>query len=362
MTTNLGAYDISSLLAARNQTMKEIGEEAVSRALQADLDAHNMLVLDMVRDLCEFSTDAVRVWGGNSKSNMFEVDEYGAAPSQKNIPGYNVGFPMRLFQHPVNFTKKFLLTAPVSEIAQAQVNAEIAHKRQIELEVQKAVFKSSNFTFTDRLVDNVSLSVKRFLNKDSQPIPNGAAGQAFTASTHTHYQSTGTAAWADFNNLISNVAEHGHSAGIKLCINRANKDAYVALWNTTNTRYTPVMPAQLINPMMVSSAGVGVPSIPLELGTIDNKLVGLLNDGTEVWIKSWIPENYAFVYASRDVRKPLVYRQRNVTSLQGLRLAAEFDEHPLLTRFYEAEFGVGVWERSNGAVLYTGNDTWADGA
>lgn len=354
MTTNVGTYDISQLLAARSSTAKQMGVEAVTAALRADLAAHNVIVREMVEDLCEVSTDALRVWGGGSIADMFEVDEYGTAPAQKNLPGYNVGFPLSLFQFPVNFTRKFLESAPVSEIAQAQIGAEIAHKRMIEKKIRLAIFDDTNYNFRDINVDNVSLPVKRFLNADGTDIPNGEAGQTFTASTHTHYLSTGTAALADFTGLVNTVVEHGHGNTIKLFINKSNEAAYEALWSTT---FHALQPSYLINANFAAASGV--PTVPLDITKSDNRMIGFLG-AAEVWVKSWMPANYAFAFAAGDSRKPLVLRQRNVETLQGLRLAAEFELYPLLTKFYEAEFGIGVWTRSNGAVLYTGNDTWAD--
>jgi hypothetical protein len=53
-----------------------------------------------------------------------------------------------------------------------------------------------------------------------------------------------------------------------------------------------------------------------------------------------------------DARKGLAFRQRSATSLQGLRLAATIGSFPLHTEYQVAEFGIGAWERTNGAVLF----------
>ncbi len=58
--------------------------------------------------------------------------------------------------------------------------------------------------------------------------------------------------------------------------------------------------------------------------------------------------------------KPLAFRQREAASLQGLRIAAQLDTHPLYAQYMEAEFGVGVWTRTNGAVLYFGGASYTD--
>jgi hypothetical protein len=83
-------------------------------------------------------------------------------------------------------------------------------------------------------------------------------------------------------------------------------------------------------------------------------------DGAEVWVKSWAIDNYPFVWDAADPNKPLAYRQRAQTALQGLRIAAENEDYPLYARFIEAEFGFSVWTRTNGAVHKTDNATWAD--
>jgi hypothetical protein len=46
--------------------------------------------------------------------------------------------------------------------------------------------------------------------------------------------------------------------------------------------------------------------------------------------------------------------------MQGLRVAALNNDYPLLAKDMEAEFGIAVWTRTNGAVLYDANATYAD--
>jgi hypothetical protein len=41
-----------------------------------------------------------------------------------------------------------------------------------------------------------------------------------------------------------------------------------------------------------------------------------------------------------------------------LTLMAEDERHPLRARAWEAEYGFGVWTRTNGAVLYTGGTSY----
>lgn len=351
MTTyNEGTHDISALIAAKKSTMKDIGYDTVRQILQADLDAHNQIVREMLGDMCEFSSDALRWIGASSTNDAWEVDEYGRAPAQITPDGYECGFPLRMFQVRADMTRKFLETATVDEIAKKQLDAETAHRKSIERQIKKAIFGKTNYSYRDHLVDNVSLPVKRFLNGDGAAVAHGPNGETFTGASIQHYQSTGTATVADFQSLVENVVEHGHGDRVCLYINRdfeATMKAY--------SGFDDLIPVYLTN----IAASSGVPERRLDETRLDNRQIGYLR-GAEVWTKPWIPSGYHFCFSAGDARKPLLFRQRSAESLQGLRLAAEFDTHPLQAQLWEWEFGVGVWTRSNGAVLYTGNDTWAD--
>jgi hypothetical protein len=50
-------------------------------------------------------------------------------------------------------------------------------------------------------------------------------------------------------------------------------------------------------------------------------------------------------------RKPLAMRTRSAIP-GGLELAAENETFPLRARQLVREYGISVWERTNGAVLY----------
>jgi hypothetical protein len=97
----------------------------------------------------------------------------------------------------------------------------------------------------------------------------------------------------------------------------------------------------------------------LDISRLDNRAIGIF-EGAEIQVKPWAIANYVFAWDAADPNKPLAYRQRTATALQGLRIAAENGDYPLYARQMEAEFGVGVWTRTNGSVLYFANATYAD--
>jgi hypothetical protein len=344
-----GTYSIADLLKVRFSSAKELGLDTIAATLQADLAVHNQIVTELVSEMCEVGTDARRVYGGSNTAEMTEVDEFGRAPSQKNVGGVECGFPLKLFQYNLGWTRKFLENATVGDLVQGQLDAQKAHMVQIRKEIQYASLRAVNFNFTDHLVDNVVLPVKRFLNADSAAIPDGPNGETFAGASHDHYTDVTPLAVADITGLVDTVVEHGHGNYVKLCISRTDEAAFRALSGFV----------AYVDPRLNLGAASNQPEKRLDVSRLDNRAIGILG-GAEVWVKPWMVANYAMVYDAGDSRKPLYFRQRLASAMQGLRLAAEFDSHPLQAQVMEAEFGIGVWTRTNGAVHYSGNNTWAD--
>src|SRR4026207_1425754 len=131
MPTNTGTYDISSLLDITFQSVASFGLDTIAKALQADLDAWNQVVTEMISDMAEVTTDRPRVYGTSVGGDMQEVDEYGRAPTQRAAPGDTVGFPVRLFQYNLGWTAKYLQVATPSDLATQQLAGEKAHWRAI---------------------------------------------------------------------------------------------------------------------------------------------------------------------------------------------------------------------------------------
>jgi hypothetical protein len=54
---------------------------------------------------------------------------------------------------------------------------------------------------------------------------------------------------------------------------------------------------------------------------------------------------------------PLALRERNPGG-SGLQIAADDESYPLRANTLEAEFGVSVYTRTNGVVLFAGDSTY----
>lgn len=348
MATATGTLDISKLKAARFQSAAEYGLDTIQQVLEADIEAHNDIVTEMVQDMCELTTDRQDIYGTSAEGEMVEVDEYGRAPTQESAPGSTVAYPLRLFQFNLGWTDKWLKAHTPAEMAEQVLGAEAAHLRAITREIKKAIYPSANYTFRDHLIDKVDLGVKRLVNADSADIPNGPNGEIFDGATHTHYVGEASLTAAFLKAIINDVIEHGHGAAVRVAINKTDETAVRAL-----TGFTAYPDPRIIY------RNSDTPGETLDISRLDNRAIGIF-EGAEIWVKSWAIANYTFAWDAGSPNKPLKFRQRNTASLQGLRIAALNSAYPMYAQFMEAEYGIGVWTRTNGAVLYFANATYAD--
>ncbi len=351
MPTATGTHDINTLLATRHQTVAQFGEDTVLEVLRRDTAAHNLLTQDMLSDLSTPTTDRLRRAGTSFTGEMIETDEYGRAPTQKNVPGQTVGFPLRKYQYPLGWTRDFLTKATPADLAQGQLAAQKAHRIRVLDEAKKALYLATNYTFQDFFVDKVDLGVKRLVNADGAGIPDGPTGKQFDGSTHTHYTArVSTLDVSDIDSLIENVTEHGHTRGIKLVINLNNLAAISSL-----SEFTPLTGA-----LVIPGSASDRTTLTLDVNApADNRIVGVWAGNYPVWVKPWAVSNYVLCYAAGEEAKPLCERY-DVDYGRGLQMPATIDLYPLRIDYNVVYTGFGVWTRTNGAILYIGGTTWAD--
>jgi hypothetical protein len=350
MAPNVGTYTIDSLLEVQFSSVNDFGFNTVVEVLQTDLAAHNRVVTEMISEMAEVTTGTQGVYGTGATGEMQEVDEFGRAETQVVAPGSTVAFPLRLFQYPIGWTDKYMQAATPADLARAQLAAETAHMKAIRRDIKRAFFYSSNYTWIDFLIDKVSYGVKRLVNADSASIPDAPDGSTFDAATHTHYVGSATLTTTAVTAAINNLIEHGHGSKVMIAVNHANAAAMVAL--TGFVKAQPVYIQQLANTL-------SMPGQRTDMANQYNRLLGYY-ESAEVWVKPWAIANYLVVWDGGTTQKPLAFRQRTATSLQGLRIAAELPAYPLFARYFEAEFGVAVKTRTNGVVLEFDNASYGD--
>lgn len=348
--TNTGSYSIDDLMAQRFASAADFGLDTINKVLQADLDYYNAEVTEQLRILAEPVTEQQRIYGTSAMVDMVEIDEFGAAPSKKNLTGVTCGFPLRLFSSSLGWTSKYLEIATPAEITAQYLQVRKGHAAKMTNEIKKAIFNNANYTFVDKLTNGVSLGVKRFINADSSVIPNSPAGVSFDGTSHTHYLArVSTLANSDIDALVNTVTEHGNTQGLMIVIALADKAAISAL-----TGFKKLSSPELIYNATDSTVA------KIDMGDLENQMVGLWNETIPVWVKPWAVANYVLCVASGASEKVLAFRQRPQTALQGLRIVAEINDYPLISKSMESEYGFGVWNRLAGAVLYTGGTTWAN--
>lgn len=341
MAPIVGTYTLADLLAVRFQSVNQFGIDTLVEVLQQDLATHNAIIQEMMTEFAMMTTDTQGVYGTGSSGEMVEVDEFGRSETQKPAPGSTVAWPLRLFQYGAGWTRKYMEVATPADLAQRQLDAEKAHLKVIRRDIKRAIFGPTNYTYNDYLINNVALAIKRFVNADSAGIPDAPDGSTFTASTHTHYDANATLTTTVVDNAITDLIEHGHGGRVMIAINYANAAAFAAL-----TGFVPALP----NYVQVPAYNITTPATRTDLGNQYNRLVGYYG-AAEVWVKPWAIAGYFFVWDAAAAGKPVAFRQRNSTTLQGLQLAAKLEAYPLYAEYFEAEFGVGVFTRTNGVVV-----------
>lgn len=349
MAPTTGTYTLADLLAVRFQSVNAFGINTVVDALRNDLAAHNQIVADMMRDLAMTTTDTQGVYGTGSGGEMVEVDEYGRSQTQKSQPGSTVAFPLRKFQYAAGWTLDFLEEATPADLAQRQLDAEKAHVKAVRRDLKRAIYGATNYTWNDFLVNNVALGVKRFVNADSAAIPDAPDGSTFTASSHTHYDGASSLTAAVVTAAITDLIEHGHGGKVMIAINYADATAFSAL-----TGFIPAIATYIDIPATSASVPMGRANLADQY----NRLLGYFG-AAEVWVKPWAIANYLFVWDAASSNKPLAFREPINAAKRGLYLAATLNTYPFNADYYEAKYGVGVFTRTNGVVVYFANSTYA---
>lgn len=352
-----GILEITDLLAVDNRTVLDFGIERVQAAIQAELAAHNAQMLEMVSFLARPTQERSGTYGVPQSGELLEVDQYGRAPTQKTGGAAGIHYPLRKYQFNLGWTANFAKLMTPADMALQTQNAQRAHRVGVIREIKRALFPPTNYEFTDFLIDNYELQIKRLLNGDGDVVPSGPNGETFDGSTHSHYNAID---WDDadeeqrnvaLRGLVNDVVEHGHGSRPILVIARGDEDRIAA-----TSEFEPYKPVQIVSGSLEDRA-----SGTLQTGNLYNRAIGVLRtSGAEVWVKPWGVQGYVLTtdVGAPTEEKPLAFRQRPQTAAQGLQVVAMIDAHPLVAEYMEAEFGFGVHQRTNGAVLYLGGDTY----
>ncbi|MEO1631120.1 MAG: hypothetical protein AAFU38_10100 [Bacteroidota bacterium] len=345
-----GSYSFDDLLVNRFQTVGEFGLDTIQPVLAAELAAHNAVMEEMLAGLAETTSDVERIYGSAVGGQMLDADEFAVGQTQKVAPGAEVAFPLKKKIFDLGWTNEYFLKATVADMAIMQQNAQIAHRQEVIKEMRRAIYGSSNFSFRDRFGRvKKTLTIKRFLNADGDPIPAGPNGEVYDGATETHYTAEASLTAAGLTAAVDNVALKASDASeVKIAINKANEAAVKGLAGFE----------AYVDQRLLIGPDNNDPR-QLVISTPTNRPIGLFA-GAEVWVKPWAEAGYAFVFDMGAPEKPLVHRVDDSAALRGLYIAAELPDHPLYAETMEARFGFGVYNRRAGALHYFAGGSYAD--
>lgn len=341
-----GTHTLADLRSNRFQSVADYGLDTIDPIIRADLAAYNRITADAMMELADITTDRQRIYGTSAVVELMEEgDEFDPGVARKPpTTGVTVGFPLRKYPYAIGWTNDYFLSATPADVAETVLAAQQSYTRTLLRDVKRALFGATNVTFRDRFaIPIVDLAVKALVNADSADIPSGPNGEAFTGSSHTHYDFLDGAVptQAAMLSAQTDVMEHGHVNDLRQYINLAAEETVRGF-----ARFVP-----FADPRIVYRTA-DTPSQNLDIENDGgNRAIGLLGSAV-VWVKPWVPAGYVFTFAAGDPRKPLVYRQHPVAPLQGMRIAARLNDYPLIADQMESYFGIGVWNRTNGHVLY----------
>jgi len=324
-------------------TVLEYGEDLLAASIEADMTAHQLQTRDMVSALCDISTDQLRRYGGADYLPLARLDQFGRADAMKVNAGATVGFPLNRNGRSLQWSATWFAEHSPNDMLMQVDALQDGDVRTIQSDIKRALFVPTNFSFVDEFVNWVTLPVKALLNADSAPIPPGPNGEVFDPTTHTHYLATASGTWAnsDLDALIKTVVEHYAAGAVKVLINQAQEPSVRGFAGFIAYQPVMVMPS-------ITAPSVNPQVIALNTQQLNNRAIGVYgNFAAEIVIKPWVPANYAFCYLD-GAPKPLVLRERRPGSF-GLHLVADQELYPLRAQGMENNYGIGVWNRPNGA-------------
>src|SRR6266704_1139910 len=318
MFGTLSIFDtIGGRRAAANDYIGLYDPQTLYQQLTVFLEAHNRLMDEMMTDIAGSTQERFLTWGSNAEATMQDGDEFSRPDIQKiTVNPTMMGFPLYLKQVGYGVTQLFMETKTVGDLEQVVTACTDADVRDRLASIRAALFKP-----TDNL------------------------------TTHTHYLATAAFVNANLHTLIDTVIEHYASGTVRVYINRGLEATVRAFADFL--QYYP----QQITPAITSNQALGV---KLDVLNIYNRPIGFFGSKAEVWVKPWVPTNYVFAF-NTTVNKPLMVRTRptaGTTNRGSLRIAAQNESYPLRATYLEREYGVGVYERTNGACLYTGGGSY----
>lgn len=330
-----------------NNSAASYGLEKISMEFAKSLTNYNQQVTEILADLAEKTTVQKKVFDLASDMEMSRIDEFGKSRSKANTGRWEVAFPCDKFATTIGFSNEFLQRATVQELNNRFIGGQVAHQKNIVKQIKSALFTSASVSYLDDNLNREELIIRPFWNNDGTVIPTNNNGESFTSHTHFIGSTSGSVANDDVDSLIQKVTEHDLTDDVVVYINSKDLAKISVL-----TKFTKLSSALIVH--NATDATVDL----LDNSDLSNRLVGYWDNTIKVFVKRFVPQNYAICLALGAPVKVLAYRQLPYEGMQGLKINSHYAGEPLVSQEMICYEGFGVQNRSAGAVLQLNNSTF----
>lgn len=333
--------------------VSSIGQNVVYDAANEFIRRHNEDLATAANIFIETTTedhkDYYKLPGGG---RLQRIRNMGRAAATRAGGQWDVAFPLEEFGAAFEIDRKSYAMLTVQQLANELATMRTQDVSTIRWEVLAALFNNADRSVIDEWpVSKGTLTIKPLANGDSIEYPPkiGADSDDFAADNHYLVSGYTSANISDDNNpyvtIREDIEEHfGTPTGygnIVVFINTtevAKTEALADFVEVTDIHINPGDDRDTVN---------GMPSIPSSA-----RLLGRVSG---VWVAEWryIPSGY-LLGVDADSPAPTrmrVHRAEYTLLQQGFALVAEDERHPIKTRNYEHDFGIGVANRLNGVAM-----------
>ncbi len=366
-----GPRDISSLVmltgwdATELQTYKlqdGTSYAEVAAMIGAGVGALNAeLTSGLWGTLVSFQDDLEVEYRVGTSNGMQEFTEYGRADSKRATTEGHM-LPLKAWDRRLGWTWDYLRKARMSQIeADLQDGIKDVRDKWRQRILRRLLQRGDDSGASAGLGSNGYspgfATTAASTSVDFTPPANG--GTSF-ANTHEHYVPLAGGAFTNgvFSTAKDELREHGHEPPYEFLISP---------FDETTTRglsdFTPVQES-----LVAYGANTSLASLNQEADPIGSYYIGTISD-FGVKVVRGMPQYYGFgykTYGQLSQRNPLRIRlQKGISSptVQAMTdpIAAGSANYPIQSLMLFLEFGVGVYDRTNGTARYVNNGTWADG-
>lgn len=307
-------------------------------------------------------TDQPEVEYRIGSSNGFEdFTEYGEADAKRaEVDGHML--PLRAFDRGLGWTWNYLRKARMSQIEADLADAVQDARTKWRVQILTRLLKRGDDSGVTYGLGSSGLSPGFATTAASTGVdftPPTYAGNTF-ASTHEHYVGITGGAWtlAAFQDMKAELREHGHQPPYNFMTGPSDEAAVRALTGFVGVAQANVAYANTVSLASVVGEALASGAYP----------VGVIEDHT-VWVVPGMPQYYGFSwkpYGPRSQRNPLRVRLPKGETAPMIKAlpdprAGNNSAYPIQNLMLFVEFGVGVFDRTNGTPRYNNNATWADG-